>query len=235
MSIFTRTTRLNLFCTMGVGLGGLGFYQTMASNNSMDEYVALAKKKDEFSDTLIVSVLGGPGSGKGTQSAQLVKKFGFVHLSAGDLLRAERKSGSKNGTLIQTYIDEGKIVPAQITIDLLVQAMRDSQNRRVLIDGFPRSMDNATMFEDQVGNFDVILFFECSEEVMEKRLLSRGKSSGRSDDNLATIKKRFRTFLETSMPVVEMYEDRGIVRRINAEQSVEDVTKDVTKIVEEYL
>lgn len=103
-------------------------------------------------DFSVIFVLGGPGSGKGTQCAKLVEEFGFEHLSAGDLLRAEQaRPGSKYGKLIADYIKAGEIVPQEITLALLEQAMRESNGNRFLIDGFPRKMDQALSFETQVG------------------------------------------------------------------------------------
>ena len=89
-------------------------------------------------------VLGGPGCGKGTQCANLVRDYGFVHLSAGDLLREERASGSKDAELIQKIIDEGKIVPVEITVNLIKKAMEKNgwNRKKYLIDGFPRNEDN---------------------------------------------------------------------------------------------
>ncbi|VFQ69964.1 unnamed protein product [Cuscuta campestris] len=84
----------------------------------------------------VVFVLGGPGSGKGTQCAKIVEHFGYTHLSAGDLLRAEIKSGSENGTMIQNMIKEGKIVPSEVTIGLLQRAIHENKNDKFLIDGF---------------------------------------------------------------------------------------------------
>ncbi|KAJ6827020.1 putative UMP-CMP kinase 3 isoform X1 [Iris pallida] len=95
----------------------------------------------------VVFVLGGPGSGKGTQCANIVEHFGFTHLSAGDLLRAEIKSGSENGAMIQNMIKEGKIVPSEVTIKLLQRAMLESDNDKFLIDGFPRNEENRAAFE----------------------------------------------------------------------------------------
>lgn len=104
-------------------------------------------------EVTVVFFLGGPGSGKGTQSANLVKDYGFVHLSAGDLLRAEQlREGSQYGAMIKSYITEGKIVPMEVTVNLLSNAMRDSLDTnapapgtkaRFLIDGFPRKLDQA--------------------------------------------------------------------------------------------
>ncbi|XP_050236905.1 UMP-CMP kinase 3-like isoform X2 [Mercurialis annua] len=177
----------------------------------------------------VVFVLGGPGSGKGTQCANIVEHFGYTHLSAGDLLRAEIKSGSENGTMIQNMIKDGKIVPSGVTIKLLEKAMLESGNDKFLIDGFPRNEENRAAFESVTEiEPEVVLFFDCSEEEMESRLLSRNQ--GRVDDNIETIRKRFKVFLESSIPVVEYYESKGKVRKIDAAKPIEEVFKDVKAI-----
>ncbi|GAV87676.1 ADK domain-containing protein, partial [Cephalotus follicularis] len=178
---------------------------------------------------IVVFVLGGPGSGKGTQCANIVRHFGYTHLSAGDLLRAEIKSGSENGTMIQTMIKEGKIVPSEVTVKLLQKAMQESGNDKFLIDGFPRNEENRAAFEAVTKiepNF--VLFFDCPEEEMEKRLL--GRNQGREDDNIETIRKRFRVFLESSLPVVQYYDSKGKVRKIDAAKPVEEVFDGVKAI-----
>jgi UMP-CMP kinase len=181
---------------------------------------------------LVIFVLGGPGAGKGTQCANLVRDYGFKHLSAGDLLRAEQdRPGSEYGEMIKNIIKEGQIVPSEVTIALLENAMEDTiksaDNRRFLIDGFPRKMDQALAFEQRVVPSKFTLFFDCPEETMRERLLERGKTSGRSDDNEESIKKRFRTFVETSMPVVEHFEGEGRVVKVNASATPEEVYKRV--------
>jgi adenylate kinase family enzyme len=97
--------------------------------------------------SLVLLLAGGPGSGKGTQCARIVRDYGFEHLSAGDLLRAEINSGSGNGTMIQKMIEDGKIVPSEVTVRLLQKAMEKSKSDKFLIDGFPRSDENRAVFE----------------------------------------------------------------------------------------
>ncbi|XLS46527.1 hypothetical protein HN51_020885 [Arachis hypogaea] len=179
----------------------------------------------------IVFVLGGPGSGKGTQCANIVQHYGYTHLSAGDLLRAEIKSGSENGTMIQNMIKEGKIVPSEVTIKLLQRAMEESGKDKFLIDGFPRNEENRAAFEKVTGmEPSFVLFFDCPEEEMERRLLSRNQ--GREDDNIETIRKRFKVFLESSLPVISYYDAKGKVRKIDAARSVEEVFATVKAIFE---
>jgi len=177
----------------------------------------------------VVFVLGGPGSGKGTQCSRIVEQFGFTHLSAGDLLRAEIKSGSANGTMIQDMIKEGKIVPSEVTIKLLQNAMEQSGNDKFLIDGFPRNEENRAAFEEVTKSEPAfVLYFDCCEQEMEKRLL--GRNQGREDDNTETIRKRFKVFLESSLPVIQHYESKGKVRKVNAERPIEEVFESVKGI-----
>ncbi|KAJ3309920.1 hypothetical protein HDV04_005550 [Boothiomyces sp. JEL0838] len=199
----------------GLGIGAYYYYQS--------------RNQDQ-----VVFVLGGPGAGKGTQCANLVRDYNFTHLSAGDLLREERnRKDSSVGQLINTYIAEGKIVPMEITIGLLKEAMKKSGSHRFLIDGFPRALDQAQEFEKQARKF--VLFFDCPEQEMLHRLLKRGETSGRVDDNIESIKKRFKTFRETSYPVVEYYEKQGKVERVSCLDTVEKVYENTRRVVEKQL
>lgn len=173
----------------------------------------------------VVFVLGGPGVGKGTQCTKLVKEMDFVHISAGDLLREERaRPGSPYGELIEHYLREGKIVPHEITISLLHKAMQSHpERRRFLIDGFPRDVEQGIAFEMAICPSRLVLFLECAEEEMLKRLSGRSLFSGRSDDNVESIKKRFRVFQEVTMPVREFYQDVGKLRAVSCTGSVEEV------------
>lgn len=182
----------------------------------------------------VVYILGGPGSGKGTQSAHLVQHYGFTHLSAGDLLREEQnRDGSEYGELIKRYIKEGLIVPMEVTVKLLENAMKakldEAGKGRYLIDGFPRKMDQAMFFEQAVCPSTCTVFLDCPEEVMRKRLLHRGLTSGRADDNEDSIVKRFRTFVDTSMPVVDHFGAENRVVKVDADRHEDEVYEHIVK------
>jgi UMP-CMP kinase len=188
--------------------------------------VAASSKSPAAKPEAVVFVLGGPGAGKGTQCANIVRDFGFAHLSAGDLLRAHMKSGSKDGNMVAEMIKQGQIVPSEVTVNLLLDAMRASGKGKFLIDGFPRNKENRDAWEVTAGyDCDFVLFFDCPEDVMTTRLL--GRNEGRTDDNIETIKKRFKTFQDSSMPVVEHYEIKGKVRSVAAVAAPEEVYADV--------
>jgi UMP-CMP kinase len=182
----------------------------------------------------VAFVLGGPGSGKGTQSAKMVEEFGVVHLSAGDLLRAHMKSGSEDGKMVADMIANGQIVPSSVTVGLLQGAMDASGKSQFLIDGFPRNDENRDAFERQTGiEPTVIFYFDCPEAVMERRLL--GRNEGRTDDNEATIRKRFAVFQQQSLPVIQHYGGLGKVARINADRDADEVYKEVRRIFHEFM
>ena len=137
--------------------------------------------------------MGGPGSGKGTQSLKLAKEYGFVHLSAGDLLREEKNSGSDTAAMINTYIKEGKIVPGEVTVGLMKKAIEKNglDQKKYLIDGFPRNKENLEIWQRILGediNVPFILFLEANEDAMIERIIERAKTSGRVDDNMDSLK-----------------------------------------------
>ncbi|KAI1300295.1 uridylate kinase [Xylaria venustula] len=230
-----------------VGTGAFAYVSNLRAEKNMPALDDLNNRKTPvFSadDVTVLFVLGGPGAGKGTQCERLVAAHGFTHLSAGDLLRAEQnRPGSEYGELIKDYIKNGLIVPMEVTIVLLENAMREAMTKKTsssssssstpsttstlkgkfLIDGFPRKFDQAVKFEEAVCPAQFVLFYDCPEEEMERRLLERGKTSGRSDDNAESIRKRFRTFIETSMPVVDYYDKQDRVARIRADVPPDDV------------
>ena len=169
-------------------------------------------------------VLGGPGSGKGTMCSNLVREHGFVHLSAGDLLREERDSGSPEAELINSIILEGKIVPVDITVNLIKKAMHKHgwSTKKFLIDGFPRNEDNQEGWTRVMGDhvdMKFVLFLDCSEDTMIARITKRGEESGenkRNDDNLEVLQKRFGVFRDQSVPIISFYAEKGQVRQIDA-------------------
>nr|XP_009672473.1 PREDICTED: UMP-CMP kinase [Struthio camelus australis] len=173
------------------------------------------------------------------RNARKAGKYGYTHLSAGDLLRDERKRpGSQYGELIENYIKEGEIVPVEITISLLKRAMdqtmaANSQKNKFLIDGFPRNEDNLqgwTKTMDGKADVSFVLFFDCDNEICIGRCLERGKSSGRSDDNRESLEKRIHTYLQSTKPIIDLYERMGKVRKVDASKSVDEVFEKVVKI-----
>ena len=202
--------------------------------------VAAATATSSTGRPKVVFVLGGPGAGKGTQCANIVRDFAFVHLSAGDLLRDARNSGDETGKMIDHYIKEGQIVPVEVTVALIKKAIESHQRQGkslFLVDGFPRNQDNLEGWYRVMGDYctvEFVLFFDCPEEVMEERLLKRGETSGRTDDNPDSIRKRFHTYLESTLPIIDRFAKEGKVQRVLATASVDDVYRVVKEIFATY-
>jgi len=178
----------------------------------------------------VVFVIGGPGSGKGTQCARIMDKFGYVHLSSGDLLRAAKASGAEEADVINECQAKGALVPDAVVFSLLEKAMLRSGKTKFLVDGFPRSIGQALQFEERICPCSFVLSFNASDDTLIDRLLNRGKTSGRVDDNEATILKRLQAFHELTVPVVQHFQRFDKVQVIDAEDSVDEVWSEVQKL-----
>lgn len=179
-------------------------------------------------------VLGGPGSGKGTQCEMLSKTLGLAHIIVGELLRKEALQDTQRGKWIASIIHEGNIVPGYVTLGLLSQAMereRRRGTRAILMDGFPRTLDQAIAFEKEIGCCQAVLYLECSLEVLKRRLLCRGLSSGRKDDIARVIDQRLETFEKKTSQVVEYYRKKGLLRCFSGQ----GVVKDIYEVISECL
>lgn len=178
----------------------------------------------------IIWVLGGPGSGKGTQCVKIVEKFGYTHISSGDLLRAEVASGSDLGKSCEAIMKSGSLVPTGVIMDLMKKAILEAvpTSKGYLIDGLPRELGQAKIFEEEISPCALVLNFEVSDETLKARLLERGKGSGRVDDqNIETILARIETFHQISEPVIKQYSN--LCKTISAERAVDEVFADVEK------
>jgi len=178
----------------------------------------------------VVFILGGPGSGKGTMCELAEIQLGWVHLSAGNLLREERKKGGPIAAIIKENISAGKLVPYEVVVNLLKDAMESSTRmtgqNNFLVDGFPRSINNLDGWCEIFGSDEELpkmMYFECGYEVLEKRVMGRAKYSGRCDDNLENIKLRFDTFKAETLPTVEFLKNKGKCIEVDASQCREAV------------
>ncbi|KAG7329819.1 hypothetical protein KOW79_006041 [Hemibagrus wyckioides] len=186
----------------------------------------------------VVFVLGGPGAGKGTQCSKIAEYYSYTHLSAGQLLREERRRpDSEFGRIVDSCFERGEFAPVEITIALLRRAMEETmqtdQNKfRFLIDGFPPNQENLQGWMKVMDKAEVkfVLFLDCSNEVCVRRCLERGKSSGRDDDNKESLQRRVRTYLQSTRPVIQQYEEQGKVRTIDASRSITEVFSDVKSV-----
>ncbi|KZC13782.1 PREDICTED: adenylate kinase isoenzyme 1 [Dufourea novaeangliae] len=183
-------------------------------------------------------IIGGPGCGKGTQCERIIAKYGFYHISSGDLLREEVASGSPRGASLQELMSKGLFVPTDIVLDLIRERMEKAKSEGAtktgfLIDGYPRELEQGLLFEKNVCPVDLIIFFDVSSETMKTRLLGRAAVSQRADDNEETIKKRIEIFNVKNGEIVKHYENKVV--RINAEGTIDAIFEQVTKAVDPLL
>ncbi|KAK6754862.1 hypothetical protein RB195_013689 [Necator americanus] len=186
----------------------------------------------------IFFIAGGPGSGKGTQCEKIVAKYGLSHLSSGDLLRDEVKSGSPRGALLSKIMEAGELVPLEVVLDLIKEAMLKEVAKGCkgfLVDGYPREVKQGEQFEQEIQEAKSVIFFDVTDEILIERLLKRAKTSGRVDDNFETIKKRLNTFRTATKPVVDYYEKKKKLVRIVAEGTIEEIFAKVAKHLDECM
>ena len=166
----------------------------------------------------------------------MVKKYGYTHISSGDLLRAEVASGSKRGQKLEKLMKRGLLVPNNIVLDLIKEKMlaEVKSSKGFLIDGYPRQVDQGVEFETEIVPCSLVLYINASDKTMKERLLSRGKSSGRSDDNEESIKQRLRVFHDATEPVIAYYDKQGKLKTINSENSPDEVFAECKKIIDKH-
>lgn len=216
-------SRLRNQVQVAYGFNACQLFSTQVLNPAEDGETGARRKP------FVTFVLGGPGSGKGTQCTRIVQAFRFTHLSVGDLLRNEISSISENGSMILNTIKEGKIVPSEVTVKLIKKAIEASKNDRILVDGFPRSEENRIAYERVIGTEpDIVLFFDCPEEEMVKRVLNRNQ--GRIDDNIDTVKERLRVFAEHNLPVIKHYSEKGKLHKIDGTGSEDEIFERVLPV-----
>ncbi len=174
-------------------------------------------------------VFGAPGSGKGTQSANLIDEYGLYHISTGDLLRDHIARGTDLGKVADSYISKGNLIPDQLMIDILSHELDNNPQTvgGVILDGFPRTIEQAKALDrllaDKGSEVHAVVGLDVPDEELIQRLLKRGIDSGRSDDNLETIKSRLDVYHSQTQPLRKFYEDQGKYHHIQGTGTVEDI------------
>lgn len=185
---------------------------------------------------LNIVIFGGPGSGKGTQSVLIAEKFGLEHLSTGDLLRAEMAAGSELGKVVQSFIAQGNLVPDKWILSILSKTIDNLKGKKgVIFDGFPRTIAQAEALDEILGKKNerlaLLLDLQVADEILQERMLFRSKTSGRSDDNPETIKKRIEVYHQITAPVIEYYRHKGLYQAITGNGSVETIFAEISRCI----
>jgi adenylate kinase len=186
-----------------------------------------------------IVLFGPPGSGKGTQAQNLIEKFNLKQISTGDLFRYNMKNDTELGKLAKSFIDKGQLVPDQVTIDMLIDEVKKPTDASGFIfDGFPRTAVQTDALEGIVkdvlnDNIDVCLSLVVEDEILVKRLLKRGETSGRADDsNENVIRARIKEYYAKTAEVAELYKKQGKYVEINGVGEIAEISEKLFAEVE---
>lgn len=200
-----------------------------------------------------------PAAGKGTQSTMLKDKYNYNHLSTGDMLREAIASGSTLGLKVKNIIDRGELVSDDIMIDLIKDKLSSESGKPFILDGFPRTLNQAKSLDNMLDDDYVVIYLDLGEEEATNRIVNRltckcGKSYNlnvanlkpevdgicdvcgnelikRNDDNLESFKIRYNSFLENTKPLIEYYDNKNKLRKIDVNRNVEDIFKDIVDVI----
>ena len=184
-------------------------------------------------------IFGAPGSGKGTQSERLIDEYGLYHISTGEVLRQQIADKTPLGILADTYISKGQLVPDNVMVDILADVLdsnKEATSKGVIFDGFPRTIPQAValkaLLEKRGEKVHAVIGLEVEDDELVKRLLNRGKTSGRSDDNLETINKRLDVYHTSTSPLKEYYQGEKKYHAIHGHGTVDEIFDRVAQAID---
>jgi adenylate kinase len=212
--------------------------------------------------SVIIVFLGPPGSGKGTQAQMLDDEHGFYHFDTGSVLRAEVASGSELGGRIATYIDQGLLVPLEIIRELLLRFFSETKAERIMLDGFPRDLDQAKVLDEGLArlgdDLDHVFYLDVERNALLERIVNRRSCPTcgeiynistdpparpgvcdkdgaalvqRKDDTAEVFTNRLQVYLEQTMPLLDYYRQRGLLRRIDGARPAEDISREIAELL----
>ena len=206
-----------------------------------------------------IVLLGAPGAGKGTQAAKLVEEFGVAHISTGDILRAAVKAGTPLGLQAKSYMDAGELVPDEVVIGLVKDRLtKDDAQKGFILDGFPRTTVQAVALDAELSamgkDLDAAVAVEVDSEAIVARLTSRrmcrvcgfigskanevcpkcgGEMYQRADDNETTVRNRLDVYAKATAPLIDYYAGEGMLKNITGSGSLEEISEEIFKALEE--
>ena len=186
-------------------------------------------------------LFGPPGAGKGTQSEKIIARYNLIHLSTGDLLRSEIREGSELGLTAKTLMDQGLLVPDEVVIGMIEHKLRDHRDAAGFIfDGFPRTVMQSQALDELLARYDesisVMVALVVNDDELLSRLLNRGKTSGRPDDqNEELISKRIHEYNSKTKPVAEYYQEQGKFVAIDGMGNIDSIFEEITRAINKFL
>ena len=177
-----------------------------------------------------IVLLGAPGSGKGTLAKQLKEKYGYTLITTGDILRSEKKSGSEIGQKINHLIGKGNLVPDDL-INQIVEKEIKKVTEPFILDGFPRTIEQGKFLENLTDDI-IVIYLEVTDNTIQERILERGKTSGREDDqSVEIIQRRITQFKNETFPLIDFYKQKKVLAYVDGEREIKEVFDQVENIL----
>ncbi|XP_033960774.2 adenylate kinase isoenzyme 5 [Pseudochaenichthys georgianus] len=216
---------------------------SIESDSDLSETAELIEEYEVFDPSRprpkVILVIGGPGSGKGTQSLKIAERYGFQYVSVGELLRKKmihNATSNRKWSLIAKIITNGELAPQETTITEIKQKiMKIPDASGIVIDGFPRDVGQALSFEDQICTPDLVVFLACTNHRLKERLHKRAEQQGRPDDNPKAIDRRLTNFKQNTIPLVKYFQERGHIVTLDADRDEEEVFCDISMTLDNKL
>ncbi|XP_016897847.1 adenylate kinase isoenzyme 5 isoform X2 [Cynoglossus semilaevis] len=216
---------------------------SIESDSDLSETAELIEEYEVFDPSRprpkVILVIGGPGSGKGTQSLKIAERYGFHYVSVGELLRKKmihNATSNRKWSLIAKIITNGELAPQETTITEIKQRiMKIPDANGIVIDGFPRDVGQALSFEDQICTPDLVMFLACTSHRLKERLQKRAEQQGRPDDNPKAIERRLTNFKQNTIPLVQYFQERGLIVTLDADRDEEEVFCDISMTLDNKL
>ncbi|TKS79567.1 Adenylate kinase isoenzyme 5 [Collichthys lucidus] len=216
---------------------------SIESDSDLSETAELIEEYEVFDPSRprpkVILVIGGPGSGKGTQCLKIAERYGFQYVSVGELLRKKmihNATSNRKWSLIAKIITNGELAPQETTITEIKQKiMKIPDANGIVIDGFPRDVGQALSFEDQICTPDLVVFLACTNHRLKERLQKRAEQQGRPDDNPKAIDRRLTNFKQNTIPLVKYFQERGLIVTLDADRDEEEVFCDISMTLDNKL
>lgn len=188
-----------------------------------------------------IVIFGAPGSGKGTQSERLIERYGLHHISTGEVLRDHIARGTNLGKVADTFISQGQLIPDELMLEVLSDIFKhnpETTSKGVIFDGFPRTIPQAEALSDMLAEYGTeihaVVGLDVDEDELIRRMLERGKDSGRADDNIDTIRKRLEVYHKQTAPLRKYYSGKGTFIAIDGNGSLDRISKDIFTALEPH-
>jgi adenylate kinase len=188
----------------------------------------------------ILVIFGPPGAGKGTQSDKLIEKYGFAHISTGDVFRDNVKNQTELGLLAKKYMDNGELVPDEVTIKMLqAETEKHPTAKGVILDGFPRTVPQAealdTILQGDGNTVNLVVQLDVNEAELRQRIEERAKTSGRTDDEAATVERRMNEYFNKTIHVLPYYKAQNKVLTVNGIGKIDDIFNQICEAIDTHL